>query len=64
MLFSVHSGISGVFLGPDFLTISKLEDVDWATLKPEIFATIMDFFSSGQPVITETVETNEVEEVK
>lgn len=29
------------------------EDVEWRILKPEIFATIMDFFASGLPVITE-----------
>ena len=29
------------------------EDIDWQVLKPDIFATIMDFFSSGLPVVTE-----------
>jgi hypothetical protein len=29
------------------------EDVEWRILKPEIFATIMDFFASGLPVVTE-----------
>lgn len=28
--------------------------MDWAIIKPHIFATIMDFFASGQPVISET----------
>ena len=32
------------------------EDVDWKVLKPEIFATIMDFFASGLPVINESAQ--------
>ena len=27
--------------------------MDWKVLKPEVFATVMDFFSSGLPVVTE-----------
>ena len=29
------------------------EECEWQLLKPEIFATIMDFFASGQPVLRE-----------
>ena len=29
------------------------EGVQWSDLKPDIFATIMDFFASGLPVVTE-----------
>jgi Fe-S cluster biogenesis protein NfuA len=32
------------------------EEVEWKLLKPEIFATIMDFFASGLPVVTEAKE--------
>ncbi|XP_071953479.1 NFU1 iron-sulfur cluster scaffold homolog, mitochondrial-like [Antedon mediterranea] len=47
-------GVCGVFLGPDFITVTRTDDeVEWKTLKPEIYATIMDFFASGVPVITE-----------
>ena len=28
------------------------EEIDWQLLKPDIFGTIMDFFTSGAPVIT------------
>ncbi len=40
----------------DFSPLSfKMDDdnVDWQVLKPEVFATVMDFFSSGLPVVTE-----------
>lgn len=46
-------GVRGVFFGGDFITVSKLEDSDWGILKPEIFAVIMDFFTSGLPIVHE-----------
>lgn len=52
MLFRIE-GVKGVFFGSDFVTVTKQDDdVDWKLLKPEIFATIMDFFASGLPVVT------------
>ncbi|XP_029459889.1 NFU1 iron-sulfur cluster scaffold homolog, mitochondrial isoform X1 [Rhinatrema bivittatum] len=52
-LFRIE-GVKSVFFGPDFITITKTsEDVDWNLLKPDIYATIMDFFTSGLPVVTE-----------
>lgn len=51
LLFRID-GVKSVFLGPDFITVTKTEDdVEWKILKPEIFATIMDFFVSGLPVL-------------
>lgn len=53
LLFRID-GVKSVFLGPDFITITKTDDdVDWKVLKPEIFATIMDFFASGLPILNE-----------
>ncbi|XP_076891003.1 nifU-like protein 4, mitochondrial isoform X2 [Bidens hawaiensis] len=43
-------GITRVFFGSDFVTVTKSEDALWDFLKPEIFAAIMDFYSSGQPL--------------
>ncbi|KAF5957237.1 hypothetical protein HYC85_004462 [Camellia sinensis] len=34
----------------DFITVTKSEDAPWDILKPEIFAAIMDFYSSGKPL--------------
>ncbi|KAK2577466.1 hypothetical protein KPH14_003568 [Odynerus spinipes] len=54
MLFRIE-GVKSVFFGPDFITITKTdEDMEWGVLKPEIFATIMDFFASGLPVLNES----------
>eukprot|EP00850_Spirogloea_muscicola_P003808 SM000015S01308 [mRNA] locus=s15:1244526:1245813:- [translate_table: standard] len=49
-------GVRGVFFGSDFVTVTRQEDMDWAMLKPDIFAAIMDFFSSGQPLIRPAAE--------
>ncbi|XP_009339902.2 nifU-like protein 4, mitochondrial [Pyrus x bretschneideri] len=43
-------GVTRVFYGSDFVTVTKSEDTSWDLLKPEIFAAIMDFYSSGQPL--------------
>uniref|UniRef100_T1JIQ0 NFU1 iron-sulfur cluster scaffold homolog, mitochondrial n=1 Tax=Strigamia maritima TaxID=126957 RepID=T1JIQ0_STRMM len=48
------SGVKAVFLGPDFITVTKQDDdLDWKVLKPDIYATIMDFFATGLPVMTD-----------
>ncbi len=44
------SGVTRVFFGADFVTVTKAEEVSWAVLKPHIFATIMDFYSTKQPL--------------
>jgi len=52
LLFGIP-GVQGVYLGPDFVSVNVREGSDWALLKPEIFAAIMDFYASGKPVIYE-----------
>lgn len=47
-------GISRVFFGSDFVTVTKSEDASWEFLKPEIFAVIMDFYSSGNPLFLDS----------
>ena len=47
-LFTVD-GVQGIFFGADFVTVTKDEDTPWAVLKPDIYAAMMDHFSSGQP---------------
>ena len=76
LLFRIE-GVKGVFLGPDFITITKVislkknfnasstfwilqvdDETEWKTIKPEVFATLMDFFSSGLPVVHENASQN------
>lgn len=53
-LFGVD-GVTGVFFGYDFVTVTKQEGVDWAHLKPAILAGIMEHFMSGAPVMADSV---------
>jgi Fe-S cluster biogenesis protein NfuA len=43
--------VTGVFLGADFITVSKSDDSDWHQLKPAVLAAIMEHFTAGRPVI-------------
>ncbi|KAJ3576272.1 hypothetical protein NP233_g534 [Leucocoprinus birnbaumii] len=43
-------GVTGVFYGPDFVTVSKDSENTWAVVKPEIYSILMEHFSSGQPL--------------
>ncbi|KAK2552817.1 NFU1 iron-sulfur cluster scaffold-like protein [Acropora cervicornis] len=54
------SGVEGVMFGPDFITVTKIDDDnDWSILKPDIFASIMDFFASNVPILTEDQPANQ-----
>jgi Fe-S cluster biogenesis protein NfuA len=44
-------GVVGVFLGGDFITVSKDEASDWYKLKPAILGAIMEHFTAGRPVV-------------
>ena len=49
-LFKIE-GVEGVFLGYDFITVTKNHAKEWQVLKPVLLAAIMDHFTSGQPVM-------------
>jgi Fe-S cluster biogenesis protein NfuA len=66
-LLSIN-GVTGVFLGEDFLSINKNEDVVWEDIKHIVISLINDFYSTGKKyVIThelfkvKKVEHNEIE---
>lgn len=45
------SGVTGVFLGNDFVTVTKDDAVEWDHIKPAILGAVMDHFQSGEPVM-------------
>lgn len=49
-IFAVE-GVAGVFLGNDFVTVTKTDTVNWDHIKPAILGAVMEHFQSGQPVI-------------
>ncbi|VFQ64219.1 unnamed protein product [Cuscuta campestris] len=52
-LFGID-GITRVFFGSDFVTVTKSDDATWDLLKPEVFAAIMDFYASGDPLFLDS----------
>ena len=48
-------GVTGVFLGSDFISVTK-DATDWSHIKPAILGVIMDHFLSGRPILSETAE--------
>jgi len=48
-LFEI-AGVSGVFFGSDFITVTK-SDGEWQQLKPMILGAIMEHFMSGAPLL-------------
>jgi Fe-S cluster biogenesis protein NfuA len=51
-LFQVD-GVTGVFLGGDFITVTKRADKQWDLLKPALLGVIMEHFIADRPVLSE-----------
>lgn len=51
--------VTDVFLGRDFISVNKQEEVDWQVLRPLVLNAIMDEMASGEPVITEAVSASD-----
>ncbi len=49
-LFQID-GIMRVYLGADFVTVSKAEGIEWHHIKPAILGVVMEHFAAGLPVI-------------
>jgi len=49
-LFDIE-GIDGVFLGSDFISVTKKENEEWFSLKPSILGKIMEHYASGDSVL-------------
>ena len=55
------NGIEGIFLGKDFISINKSDNVSWEDIKHIVISLINDFYSSGKECIIEKnlIEDNE-----
>jgi len=47
-------GITSVFYGADFITVTKATDANWAHVKPEVFSLITEAVTSGAPIVNIT----------
>lgn len=59
-LFTIP-GVTGVFFGYDFITVTK-DGPEWQHLKPAILGAIMEHFMSGQPVMSGAANMEQGEE--
>jgi len=44
-------GVTRVFLGDEFVSVTKTDDADWAHLKPFVLGAIMEHFVANRPVL-------------
>ena len=51
-------GVTGVFLGSDFISVTK-DTAEWNHIKPSVLGVIMEHFLSGKPVISSGEEHEE-----
>ena len=51
-LFSV-SGVESIFLGKDFISVNKQDDIEWEEIKHIIISLINDFYSTGKEYVVE-----------
>jgi Fe-S cluster biogenesis protein NfuA len=49
-IFGVE-GVTGVFLGTDFVTVTKADGVEWDHVKPAILGAVMEHFQSGDEAV-------------
>ena len=52
-LLSIN-GVEGIFLGGDFITINKYDDIEWEEIKHIVISLINDFYSSGKECVIES----------
>jgi Fe-S cluster biogenesis protein NfuA len=57
-LFAID-GLTGVFLGADFVTVTKAENKEWYLLKPAVLGIIMEHFAAGRPVLISDASAGE-----
>jgi len=58
-LLSIN-GVTGIFLGADFISINKKEEINWEDIKHIVISLINDFYSNGKEfVIDKSIDTKE-----
>jgi Fe-S cluster biogenesis protein NfuA len=60
-LFEVE-GVTGVFFGADFVTVTKADGIEWHHLKPAVLGAIMEHFTTGAPVMADGAAAGEADE--
>ena len=58
------NGVEGIFLGKDFISINKNENIDWDDIKHIVISLINDFYSSGKECVVEKNLNENKEDLK
>lgn len=56
-------GVARVFLGGDFITVTKTDETSWTTLKPQILGAIVDHYVAGRPAVESALVAEDEEEI-
>tara|TARA_B100000003_G_C10843278_1_gene335929 strand:- start:23 stop:562 length:540 start_codon:yes stop_codon:yes gene_type:complete len=62
-LLSIN-GIEGIFLGGDFITINKYDDIEWEEIKHIVISLINDFYSTGKESVIENDSQESLENLE
>ena len=55
-------GVTQVFFGADFVTVSKADETSWSELKPAVLGALVEHFTAGEPLLTGAAEPSAAEE--
>ena len=58
------NGVEGIFLGKDFISINKYDDISWDEIKHIIISLIKDFYLSGKEYVIEKDLNEETKNLK
>ena len=62
-LLSVN-GVESIFLGKDFVSVNKYEDIEWENLKHIIISLINDYYSDGKEYVIDKDLNENLENLK
>jgi Fe-S cluster biogenesis protein NfuA len=55
-------GVTQVFFGADFVSVSKADEASWSELKPAVLGALVEHFTAGEPLLTGAAEPTAEEE--
>lgn len=55
-------GVAGVYLGGDFVTVTKTDAIEWETMKPLVLGAMMEHFTAGKLVIESSATDDQVDD--
>ena len=55
------NGVTGIFLGKDFLSVNKKENINWEDLKHIVISFINEYYADGKNSVIEENESNQID---